>query len=168
MNCEVCGLRSATHIFVEVTREHRLERRVCETCAWKLALALPEGASVKPVAPKRPMLPPGKEEMERVCSRCGRPYTEVKKTLLVGCAECYAAFLENLKAFLKKLHDTEVVYKGRAYAHDPRRRTLMEERQELLSRLEELVSEERFEEAARVRDRLRVIEEELGWTSSKN
>jgi len=168
MNCEVCGLRSATHIFVEVTREHRRERRVCETCAWKLALALPEETSVKPVAPKRLVLPPGKEDMDRSCPRCGRPYTEVKKTLLVGCAECYTAFLENLKAFLKKLHETEAVYKGRAYAHDPRRRALIEEHQQLLSRLEELVSEERFEEAARVRDRLRVIEEELGWTSSTN
>lgn len=168
MKCEECGLRSATHIFVEVTREHRLERRVCETCAWKLALALPEEPRVRPTPRKRPSLPPGKEEMDRVCPRCGRPYTEVKKTLMVGCAECYTTFLENLKAFLKKLHDTEVAYRGRSYAHDPRRRTLLEERQNLLAQLEELVSEERFEEAARIRDRLRTIEEELGWTSSKN
>lgn len=168
MKCEVCGLRSATHIFVEVTREHRLERRVCETCAWKLAIALPEETVLQPEPRKSPSLPPGKEELGQRCPRCGRPYTEVKKTLMVGCAECYAAFLENLKAFLKKLHDTDVVYKGRAYVHDPRRRTLIEERQSLLEQLETLISEERFEEAARVRDRLRVIEEELGWTSSKN
>ncbi len=168
MNCEVCGLRSATHVFVEVTRDSRVEKRVCEPCAWKLAVAIPEDTALRPSGPRKKVLPPGKENLDVVCPRCGRRYADVKKTLLVGCAECYAAFLENLRAFLKKLHDEEVVYRGRAYAHDPHRRALLERRQQLLAQLEELVAQERFEEAARIRDTLKQIEDELGWTSSKS
>lgn len=165
MKCERCSLRSATHVFVEITRDERKEMRVCESCAWTLAIALPKETSVK-ILPHKKTTPGGKENLDLVCPRCGRHYVDVKKNLLVGCSECYAAFLENLRAFLKKLHDEEVRYRGQIYTHDPHRRKLLERRQALLKQLEEMVTQERFEEAARIRDTVQQIEEELGWTSS--
>ncbi len=172
MMCEVCGLREADHLLVEVVGGEKREKRVCQTCAFRLAVAVPEEKPLEMVS--YPSSPEGEvreprppERMDLVCPRCGRSYLDVKKTFLFGCAECYFAFVENVPRLIEKFHGaSHLRYQGTPYTHDPQRRALMEERTRLLTELEQAVAEEQFEKAAILRDRIRRIEKELGWTSS--
>lgn len=47
------------------------------------------------------------------CAHCGLPYDEYKKTLLLGCSECYESFKEYLGMELRKFHgDSRHVGRG--------------------------------------------------------
>ncbi len=172
MMCEVCGLREADHLLVEVVGGEKHKKHVCQNCAFRLAVAVPEEKPLEmvsyPASEKREEQsgrPP--ERMDLTCPRCGRSYIDVKKTFLLGCAECYYTFVENIPRLIEKFHGAaHLRYRGVPYTHDPKRRALMEERTRLLAALEEAVAEEQFEKAAKIRDRIRQIEKELGWTSS--
>ena len=90
------------------------------------------------------------------CPRCGETYAEFQKSGMLGCAECYQAFRTQLTPLLIRTQ-------GRSQ-HAGRRPPVSEEDQARLSRMEELrklmeaaVSEENFEEAARLRDELRAM-----------
>lgn len=90
------------------------------------------------------------------CPRCGETYAEFQKSGMLGCAECYQAFRKQLTPLLIRTQ-------GRSQ-HAGRRPPVSEEDQARLSKMEELrklmeaaVSEENFEEAARLRDELRAM-----------
>ena len=104
------------------------------------------------------------QEMERggntqKCPACGFGQTDFKKTGRLGCATCYETFAEGLAPLLKGMHKG-VAHVGKV----PGRFAISMERESLLKGLHEdlraAVSEENYESAARIRDRIRESEKE--------
>ena len=92
------------------------------------------------------------------CPCCNSTFEQIAKSGKLGCSECYTAFKEKLLPSLKRLHgSTEHI--GRIPNKAPLAvKTDTESIEYLKMKLNELVAEEKFEEAATVRDKIKKIE----------
>ncbi|MBN1867177.1 UvrB/UvrC motif-containing protein [Candidatus Sumerlaeota bacterium] len=122
------------------------------------------------------------EETSPVCSNCGLSFEAYRKTLLLGCSECYQSFERLLVPDLRKIHgatshDPETASRpaGEAPATQvfpqtektiPMLKVETEEEDEsipsiatLRDEMREAIAHEDFELAAQLRDRIRDIKE---------
>ena len=165
MLCEQCGQRQATVHVTRVVNGHATSRHLCERCAreqgdWEpipffeptfgiaellSGLLTQHGAQLG-----------WREGRNAACPRCRTTYTEFARTGLVGCATCYEAFAPAIEPILRRVHGS-TQHGGKA---PPRRgrRDAAAELEELRRQLEAAVREERYEDAARLRDRIRRLE----------
>jgi protein arginine kinase activator len=93
------------------------------------------------------------------CPRCGLTTEQLKKSGRVGCSHCYKVFSEGLLSIIKAMHKG-VSHEGKAPAHLAERRALGERRRSLREQMESAVREERYEDAAKLRDALAKLENE--------
>lgn len=147
--------------------QEKREFHLCDQCAAAqnlgpgveimgiLSGAFPDPAEAAPEAPGL------------VCDSCELDYSEFRSTGRLGCPRCYDAFAEHLDPLLEKIHgQRHHVGKtpGESSAEERSRdRRLVD----LRRRLQALVREENYEEAALVRDELNRLEEE-GHTLDAN
>jgi protein arginine kinase activator len=115
------------------------------------------------------------EKDERVCSRCGLPYSEFERTGRLGCAHCYQEFSNELKPMLQRIHGgsqhvgrtplraspaEEPLLKQEA---EPTPEQLKEQQiEELRQKMDAAVAAENFEAAAQYRDEIRALAQEAG------
>lgn len=100
----------------------------------------------------------GQAEHQGVCPLCGTTVTDIVATGLMGCAQCYDTFSQELAPAIRAAHGT-ASHTGKI----PRTHRLLAERRQRLSllkkQLAEAVSRESFEEAAVLRDEIRAMEQ---------
>jgi len=88
---------------------------------------------------------------ERTCPACGYSLETLQKTGRLGCGVCYEKFSGPLQAALVE-SQTDVVHRGKR----PVRKNAT--REELEAELRHHVARENYEEAARLRDRIAMME----------
>jgi len=91
------------------------------------------------------------------CPNCGMTYQNFRKLGRLGCSVCYEAFKKELAPLLKRIHGSDrhvgkVPLKGGKTIKDTR--TL----QDLKLQLEKAIQTEEFEDAAKLRDKIRDLE----------
>jgi protein arginine kinase activator len=92
------------------------------------------------------------------CPACGISFVEFRNHGRFGCPHDYDAFKAELLPLMESVHgDTR--HAGKTPRRAPRAKTAQVELAQLRQRLQALVVEENYEEAARVRDRIRELEE---------
>ena len=163
--CEICKEREATVHLTQVVEGQVKKLHLCETCAAKsgfdingplsitdilLGMGLQKPDESEPVA-----VPAGPIEsgLERSCPRCHMRRTDFKKGGRFGCAECYAAFADELPPLLKAMHRSER-HVGKVPAGQGKRIRASAELDELKAQLKKAIDTEAYEEAARLRDRI--------------
>lgn len=91
---------------------------------------------------------------ERVCPRCGTTIEEYRRSGLVGCAQCYTVFREELLKSVShvqgKPHHT-----GKVPSAKEENYSFLLEQQLLKERIERAMREQRFADAEELRQRLR-------------
>ena len=100
----------------------------------------------------------------RECGVCGTTYGGFKKSGKLGCAECYAAFYDQIAGALKNIHGTSE-HKGKIPQTSGGKYTGLQTRRELAEArglLKKAVEAEEFEEAARLRDAISDLLEKVG------
>jgi protein arginine kinase activator len=101
------------------------------------------------------------------CPRCGTSYAVFQKSLLLGCAECYQVFDEQLEPQLRKLHGST----RHAGSASPAARSGSSARESSVTALERelmvAVSSEDFQKAAQLRDRIRHLRGKAGHADSE-
>ncbi|QEG32193.1 UvrB/uvrC motif protein [Gemmata obscuriglobus] len=155
MKCMRCAKQATYHI-TEVLPEERFEEvHLCEDCAKKyLSQPHKKPAPAKPVDVREP----GEEVLAGpTCGKCGLSYLEFRNHGRFGCAHDYDAFKGELLPLLESIHG-EVRHVGKTPRRLPRTQSDQVELTALRRRLQQLVTEENYEEAARVRDRIRELE----------
>jgi protein arginine kinase activator len=153
--CEECKKRKQELSFVEVKDGKRITRHLCSKCAEKLAIALPEESTGKS---SRTGSEKGKGALK--CPNCRLTYAEFRRTAKLGCETCFEAFGETLNSLLRDLH-ASAQYTGKPYEPDDRRTGTVKKIHDLKRDMEQAVTDENFEEAARIRDEIKTLEEEL-------
>ena len=111
-------------------------------------------------------------QTEDKCPKCGLTYGEFSVHGRLGCGQCYQTFKTRIDPLLEKIHGNNV-HVGKLpgqvasaiYEEDIQADETQQELGKLRSELQALVAEERFEEAATVRDRIREIEAQIEGTS---
>ena len=143
MKCEICHQNDAEQPIVKTENGVQTELYVCKSCAaqlkvgqigkYSLADVLFDFSSAK--QEEVATVP----ETEQVCPMCGMTFAKIHATRRVGCPHCYTFFENQLERMvaLFGLTDIDLIVKDVS---------------DLKQKLEVAIAEERFEEAAVIRD----------------
>lgn len=163
MLCQNCQKRTANVHFTQVVNNNKKELYLCEQCAnekgkmgFSNSLNLDDflsGFIGYNYTPSRENL-----TVENiVCKKCGMSYEDFQKCGKLGCADCYDLFKDRVAPLLKRIH-------GSAHHHGKLPRKASEgikatkEIEKLKAELNEAVQKEYYEKAAKIRDRIKVLE----------
>ena len=156
MKCQRCPKQATLHI-TEVLGEDRFDEvHLCEDCAKKY-LHEPQqkkGAKGQPAAASESDedAPIGAK-----CPACGMTFLEFRNHGRFGCANDYDAFKPELISLMENIHES-TRHVGKTPRRAPRSKTVQAELAQLRQQLQTLVNEENYEEAARIRDRIKELE----------
>ena len=171
MMCEECGIRQAAFHLTTIVGDERRERSLCPICFAKYQKKLP-GLDFSGLAGiLSGILEAGtgkngekeKEDEENsalVCETCGMTYGEFKRSGMLGCAKCYSAFREPLEALLTRVHGN-TQHAGRIPGSVRSSASIRMNIERLRQQLAKAVSDEEYEEAAQLRDRIRALTKQL-------
>ncbi|MCL2397924.1 MAG: UvrB/UvrC motif-containing protein [Defluviitaleaceae bacterium] len=98
-----------------------------------------------------------------VCHRCGQTYGDFKQTGKLGCEACYTAFRPHIARALKSIHGSEE-YNGKIPGDQSGRFSDVLIKRELDEKrllLKKAVEAEEFEEAARLRDIVNALQDQI-------
>lgn len=163
MLCDFCHEHDAV-IFLEQVSNNGQKRRIniCRDCALKRGISSdPKSVELSIGDLFRELADMSKKfiiDNSRMCPVCGTSISEIRKTGLVGCPECYSVFKNDIKKLLAD--------KGIAAAYTgsmPRRlasvHSVLTDRIMLQNKLDAAVAKEDYEKAAMYRDYLRALEQ---------
>jgi protein arginine kinase activator len=157
--CQKCQNPATLHI-TEVLGENQFEElHLCEQCANKY-LYEPQnnkiGAAKGGAAEGRE----GDEALlgQHECPHCGIKFVEFRNTGRLGCPHDYQAFREDLLPLLENIHG-EVRHSGKVPRRLPQNKESQSELIQLRNRLKQAVTKEDYEEAAKLRDSIKRLEE---------
>ena len=159
MFCEKCGKRIATTHIKTVVNGVVKERDLCEVCAAEEGYSEFHGGGLADmlISMFSGLSAGQKEENALCCPVCGSDFSDIAKTGKAGCSECYKTFYTEWLPYLKRLHGS-VNHVGSTPEVTSSETTSTDELTQLRNRLQELVAEENYEEAALVRDQIKGLE----------
>lgn len=152
MLCQHCNQNEATTYYKQTINGQTTELHLCPACAAKLTgggfftglfSGLPSWGE-----PFSASLSGG-----RRCPTCGLTESELRRTGRVGCGGCYDQFADILTPYIRKLHGA-TTHVGASPAQKAEENPV----ERLKTRLNEAISAENYEEAARLRDEIRRLE----------
>lgn len=156
MLCEYCKQNVATIHYTEIEDEKLTELHLCEECAKKTGIGIASLPSFSLAHLLEGFMDIETKEIEQ-CSGCGMRFKDFKKFGKLGCSKCYSAFQIELSGLLHKIHGN-ISHIGKLPTSSSKETKIKQELSMLRKRLEELVREEAFEEAAKIRDKIRELE----------
>jgi protein arginine kinase activator len=161
MKCEICGLKDAVIHIRQIQKDLVHELHICEECAQEKGL-IREEESELPIANLLSGLLEGKDmtgagDVKEACPRCGMKASEFRKQGKLGCAECFSAFQKDVKAIVSQMaaRPHHAGRLPRSFAEQPGAAL---ENDALREALREAVEKEDYEEAARLRDKIREMD----------
>jgi protein arginine kinase activator len=153
--CSHCNKQHALiHVAEAATRDGKKFwdiQHLCEGCAHELGL--PHAKSVELFQ----SFPIG-VLTDLKCPQCGLRLSDFRRTGRLGCEKCYEAFKEPLQDVLEKAHAGKTHHVGRAPGMSGEEASRREDLAALQRKLRQAVESEAYEEAARLRDKIRSID----------
>ena len=160
MLCEVCKKKEATVHLTEIINDKVAKLNLCENCAKDKGTEMEEHFGLNDLLAGLADLGSTTEPelLQTVkCPSCGFTYQNFKKVGRFGCGDCYEAFKKQLGPLIKKIHGAD-----RHTGKIPLMvgKTVKDTRnlQDLKARMEKAIQVEDFEEAARLRDKVKELE----------
>jgi protein arginine kinase activator len=159
MKCQKCTKAATLHITEVVSDEQFEELHLCEECANKYLYEPQKGGFQKG----------GEMEVaaetdetsalnQRECPHCGIKFVEFRNSGRLGCPYDYQEFRQELLPLLENIHG-ETKHCGKMPRRLPQNKQTQSELMQLRNRLKQAVTKEDYEEAAKLRDRIRQLEE---------
>ncbi len=94
------------------------------------------------------------------CEYCGSTFNDIVKSGRVGCANCYSKFEDRLQPTITKMHgNAKHIGKNVTYTEDKEAEPEISELDKLKNDLKLAVQEQRFEDAAVLRDKIKEMNE---------
>lgn len=93
------------------------------------------------------------------CPRCQMVWKDFQNSGLLGCGECYQTFAKELSSIIGQLQGSKE-HKGKVPVSYHETLSLQRKIMQLKEELQRLAKAEKFEEAAKVRDAIRDLEQE--------
>ncbi len=169
MLCQSCGKNQANTHIKRVINGELTEYMLCEKCAAKLGYSnifenFGFGFSFDNLlgsffANNEPQLMPTSNKR---CDFCGSSFEDISNTGKVGCANCYDAFFDQLMPSIKRIHGNTKHAGKFGSRTGGKKNTLKSKIQALDEKMKVAISEQNFEEAARIRDELKKLRKKEG------
>lgn len=168
MLCQECQKRKATVHLTKIINGEQSVQHLCEQCAQEKGEfvfnhppfsihSLLTGLMNMDAQPSENLLDFTAPKVQ--CKNCGLTFAQFGQIGRFGCSECYQTFGERLMPLMRRIHGS-TQHMGTV----PRRAggavKLKRNLDELKQQLQSLIVREEFEEAAKVRDRIRELESE--------
>ena len=150
MLCDDCKKKSATIFFKEVLPEKTVELRLCEECAQKRGLVMATKISPLELLQKLLKEKSAKDE-QLICSGCFLSLAEFKRAGRFGCSKCLDTFEPYVKNLIKQIHQSDRHIGRKLSPGEKKGIEIFRLREELKKALEC----EAYEEAAKIRDKLK-------------
>ena len=158
MKCGRCSKPAVLHI-TELRQGDVQALHLCESCAKEYlnhSQSSKSDASVDSDADGDAAI---QEELDqKVCPNCGIAFKEFRAQGRLGCPHDYVVFAEELLPLLENIHG-ETTHVGKVPKRSPQASQLQFQLIKLRNELRSSVEEERYEDAARIRDSIRQLEE---------
>jgi len=168
--CQDCGKKPATLHFTKIVNGEKTEFHICESCARERGEGIPgspnsfsihsllsgildfEPNSNKAIGTAKPQ--------SIRCEECGLTYTQFSKIGRFGCSSCYREFSDRLDPLLKRVHGN-TVHVGKIPKRSGGQIQCKREIEQLRRDLQSHIEHEEFEDAAKLRDRIRELERKV-------
>lgn len=160
MLCDKCGKNNATTHIKRVVNGVVTEQHLCGYCAAKDGYngISDTGLAGMLASMFGDIVSAGNINNTVRCPVCGSAFSDIAESGKVGCAECYKTFYEELAPYLKRVHGS-IKHTGKIPNSAPLAvKPNDEDISSLRMELNRLVSEEKYEDAAVVRDKIKRIE----------
>lgn len=169
--CANCTKQATIHL-TQIINGNIVKLDMCEDCAYKKQVLDPDGLSLTDlVSEKLPgILNPGLSGVDQLtCPSCGLSQKDFRKSGRLGCRDCYETFKHLISPVLADIQ-AGTVHQGKAPSKAGKRgnkspsQTLKQKKldkakkTELEGDLKDAITEERYEDAAKIRDQLRELE----------
>ncbi|WP_124726368.1 UvrB/UvrC motif-containing protein [Staphylospora marina] len=174
MLCPECGKRPATLHYTKIVNGIKTELHLCEFCAQEKGLDYMPGFESggfsfhqllsgllnldPPSGPKGRAVRDGQGSFR--CTTCGLTYNQFSKVGRFGCADCYKAFRDRLEPLLRRIHGHST-HRGKIPSRNLGEIKIRRQLEKLKHELALRIQAEEFEEAARLRDRIRELQQRL-------
>jgi len=159
MKCQNCPKTATLHITEVVSDSQFEELHLCEECAQKyLYEPQPAKTLIKTVESGISEIEETESIGGRQCDVCGLKFVDFRNTGRLGCPHDYTAFHAELTPLLEGIHGG-TKHAGKTPRRLPQTRQAQQELTKLRKQLHKAVSDEAYEDAARLRDRIRQLEE---------
>ncbi|HBN82506.1 MAG TPA: hypothetical protein DDZ89_01550 [Clostridiales bacterium] len=183
MICQKCKVREATVTITKLIHNMQITMHLCPECSKNFSQGIQKQISgvnnILMSMMDSGTMPEDENEDNLSCDKCGMTFADFRKKGTVGCEECYNVYREKFESILKRLHGSYrhvgLSYEGIKHAA-PQKSDSMESKllkkdqikQEsvaeqignLKKALEEAVEREEYEEAAKIRDMIKIMEDE--------
>ncbi|MDY0394871.1 UvrB/UvrC motif-containing protein [Virgibacillus halophilus] len=92
------------------------------------------------------------------CPKCEMTFSEFKRIGKFGCAECYHTFADELDPVLRRVHSGNTAHQGKIPKRKGDTLHVKKQLEEYKAKLQTLIQDEAFEEAALVRDKIKELQ----------
>ncbi len=162
MLCDICNKNQATVHLTEIIDDQMNELHLCEECARQKSAQMESQFGLSELLGGMVEFEkPTKEKIHEAeifkCPDCGLTYADFKKIGRLGCSGCYVTFKKFLGPLLKRIHGSSYHAGKSAFkvAKTPKKKMDL---QDLRLALQKAIEAEAFEEAAKIRDKIRGLE----------
>jgi len=163
MLCTNCNVNEANFHYKRIIDGRKTEQHLCSDCAHSLGylgqnenifgigsilndfIAMPMSGSASKV--------------KISCPNCSTTYDEFKRTGFLGCDKCYDTFSSAIEGILSRIQPA-TVHKGSLGGETGEKIRKENELSNLKDELKKAIIEERYEDAAVLRDKIKKMEEE--------
>jgi protein arginine kinase activator len=171
--CPECGKRPATLHYTKILNGQKTEFHLCEVCAQEKEEHMPifeNGFSfhqllsgllnVETSIAENNANTIVQPQISLRCPTCGLTYNQFSKIGRFGCGDCYKTFHDRLTPLLRRIHGNST-HRGKIPERTKGELKVRRELEKLKELLSVKVREEAFEEAAKIRDQIRLLQERL-------
>ena len=188
MLCENCGKNEANVKYTQIINGVKKEMRLCEECAREQGITnmdfnMPINFSsflsdIFDDYNDSGFLPQIAKANDLKCNKCGLTYDEFINTGKFGCENCYNTFSDKIDYLVKNLHgssrhigrknkfikanESEIINAEEVKEKNTKNAELNSEESKLgklKKELKEAIKDERYEDAAKIRDEIKKMEE---------
>ncbi len=175
MLCQHCNQNEATTHIKKNINGKREEMHLCSDCARELGVMeefrVPSVTDFFGESFLGNFLGAGVAAMNSLagverCSTCGSSFNDIVKGGHIGCSDCYDKFADRLEPSIRKIHGkTKHIGKFISYdeSNEPEKaesKKETDELEQLKEQLQKAISEQRFEDAAVLRDKIKALMED--------
>ena len=158
MTCDVCKQNQATVFLTQIVDGKMQKVNLCESCSKEKGVTDPTGFALADL-----LLGLGAaQEIEKgggvtKCPVCGFSQADFKKTGRLGCAVCYETFADGLSGLLKGMHKG-TAHIGKVPSRLAKSMERVQQLKDLQRELRKAVTDENYETAAEIRDRIKNLQ----------
>lgn len=164
MKCDFCE-KKATVFLTQLVDGEMKKVCLCDECAEEKGVTDPTGFSLADtlMGGTAPVPLPQPQQFAQdgsghVCPTCGFSVEDLQKTRRFGCSDCYETFGDEVGQMLAGMHKGPE-HVGKVPGGLMARQVLHRRLEDLRKSLDEAVSTEKFEVAAKLRDEIQSLEE---------